>query len=125
MDALDATRPHAWPFIAWAAAGAGIVIAMLTPFTIGAFVFLPSAAVAIGLIACHGSRNETASGLLSGVGVVAVYVGYLNRRGPGDVCNAAATHCVTEWSPWPWLLCGTLLLGAGVGCFRWLRRSAP
>jgi hypothetical protein len=49
-----------------------------------------------------------------------VYIAYLNRHGPGEVCrtNAAQHECTTQWSPWPWLLVGLVLVAAGVLLFR-------
>jgi hypothetical protein len=50
-------------------------------------------------------------------------VAYLNRGGPGNVCTTTATSqsCTTEWSPWPWLAAGLLLVAAGAVTFAWLR----
>jgi bacteriorhodopsin len=65
------------------------------------------------------------TGLLSGVGMLALYIAYLNRHGPGEVCGHSVTdhHCTTEWSPWPWLFVGVLLLAAGVVLLRVFRRA--
>lgn len=113
-----------WAFMAWAATGAGLCVAALTPFTVGLFVLVPAGVAFTGLLLWPPSRNESAAGLLSGVGPVGLYVSYLNRNGPGNVCNATETHCVSEWSPWPWLVGGVLLIAAGIGLFVWLREAS-
>jgi hypothetical protein len=55
---------------------------------------------------------------LSGAGVLPLVVAWLNRDGPGDVCTAwSGGQCVAgteEWSPWPWLAAGVVLVVAGV-----------
>jgi hypothetical protein len=121
-----AVRPSPWPFLAWAAVGAGFCVAALTLFTIGIIVLPLSILALIALLVWRGGRNTTATGLLSGGALVALYVGYLNRGGPGEVCSTTATeqHCVSEWSPWPWLAAGVLLLATSIGLFLRLRYAA-
>jgi MYXO-CTERM domain-containing protein len=55
-------------------------------------------------------------GLLSGAALPALYVAWLNRDGPGEVCTRSATEvsCTDEWSPWPFLAAGLLLVVAGI-----------
>ena len=107
-------------FLAWTAVGAGLVFAVLGWITVGVIVG-PIAAVA--LLLWPGSRNSSSAGLVSGAGVIALYVGYLNRDGPGTVCHVTGTasSCVDEWSPWPWLAFGVLLVAGGVALRLWLR----
>ena len=58
-------------------------------------------------------------GLVTGFGVPLLWVGYLNRSGPGQVCTTTATSqsCEQQWSPWPWLAVGLLAATAGVIAF--------
>jgi hypothetical protein len=65
-------------------------------------------------------------GAVSGLGLISFAVAYLNRKGPGQVCTTTATtqSCITEWSPWPWLAAGIVLISAGLVLFLALRRSA-
>ncbi len=126
MAAKVASRPAVWPFALWAVAGAGLCLALLTVLTIGVFVLPVTAAALLGLIGWRGSRNYTAAGLLAGAGVIPLYVACLNRGGPGTVCTttAAGQDCLGEYSPWPWLTAGVLLVAAGTGLCWWLRRQA-
>jgi hypothetical protein len=117
------SRPRIWPFFAWAAIGTGAFLALITGFTIGLLV-LPLVLVALtALLIWPGSRTSAALGLISGLGLMPLVVAYLNRGGPGNVCTTTATSqsCTTEWSPWPWLAAGLLLIAAGAVAFAWLR----
>jgi hypothetical protein len=99
----------------WAAVGAGAITAALTALTIGLFVLLATAGLAAVLARYAGGRLAGA-GLLTGAGLMPLYVGYLNRGGPGMVCatTPAGGSCVQEWSPWPWVAAGLFLAAAGV-----------
>lgn len=115
-------------FLGWAAVGACLGAALLTPLTI-APVLLVVAVAAAALLLRRRRLNRACWGLLAGAGLISLYVGYLNRGGPGQVCTTTVTaqHCVSEWSPWPFLATGILLIVAGTGLFmagRWGRRHA-
>jgi len=117
------SRPRIWPFFAWAAVGTGAFFTLITGFTVGLLV-LPLVLVALAaLLIWPGSRTSAALGLISGLGLMPVVVAYLNRGGPGNVCTTTATSqsCTTEWSPWPWLAAGLLLIAAGAVAFARLR----
>lgn len=122
-----APPPGVWPFLAWLAVGAGFCLAVASIPTIGVFV-LPVVIVAlIALLSWRGSRNGSAAGAISGLGTVPIYIAYLNRSGPGTVCATTAgggQECSAEWSPWPFLATGLLLVVAGLVLFAWLRRRA-
>jgi hypothetical protein len=121
-------RSLTWPFLAWAAVGAGACLALLAVLTIGIFV-LPLVIVAtVALLTWRKGRTIAAVGVVAGLGLVPLYVAYLNRGGPGNVCSTSAggQSCSTEWSPWPWLAAGLLLIALGVGAFVLLRsRISP
>jgi hypothetical protein len=125
-DRAYPVRPRVWPFLAWAVVGAGLCIALLTALTIGIFVLPVTLGGMAALLLWRGSRNGSAFGLPAGAGTVPLYVSYLNRGGPGNVCATAGTgqSCISEWSPWPWLAAALLLVAAGAGLFLWLRHEA-
>ena len=118
------SRPLVWPFFAWAAVGAGACVAVLSVPSIGVFVAPPVIAAAVFLLRWPRSRTTAMFGAASGLGLVLLYVAYLNRGGPGDVCSTTASgqSCVTEWSPWPWLAAGIALFAFGVAAFVLLPR---
>jgi hypothetical protein len=50
-------------------------------------------------------------GLIAGAGVLPLVIAWLNRSGPGNVCTPG--ECTEEWSPWPWLAAGVVLIAVG------------
>ena len=85
----------------------------------------------IGLLARRAGLGAATNGLLCGAGVIPLYVAYLNRGGPGQVCTATdsagtiTSACVSESSPWPWLAAGLLLIATGAALFLVTRRGRP
>jgi hypothetical protein len=118
-------RTAGW-FGLWAVAGGGGALALLTAPTIGIFV-LPATLVLGAVLARRGLRRQAAPGIVSGLGLPLLYVGYLNRGGPGTVCTplAGGTECTQETSPWPWIGGGVLLVLAGVALSLAAARRRP
>ena len=115
-------------FCGWTLVGAGATLGVLTPLSIGPFVLLVVAGATVPLALKAGGRPELA-GLLTGAGFVPLYIAWLNRAGPGEVCrplDGGGQDCMDEWSPWPWLVVGVGLFVAGVVLYRSLtRRQVP
>lgn len=143
--AANRDRPRPMSFIAWAVIGAALFFGVLSFMTIGIFV-LPIAVLALLALLKWGGSRDSSIGLISGAGLPLLYVGYLNRNGPGRVCTtiargaksatcgaplgpgdvcsnlgSAGQQCVDEWSPWPWLLIGAILVAVGILLFFRLR----
>ena len=129
MDGPDPEReqgeqpPAPALFIAWFLVGSAGVLGILSILTIGLPVIVAAVVGAVVL----SRRTSTAAGLpgiVCGAAVPLFYVAYLNRGGPGEVCSttAAATECVEQWSPWPTLTAGLLLLVGGATWFARQRR---
>jgi hypothetical protein len=70
------------------------------------------------------SRNairRSAFGFLSGVGMLLLYVAWVQRAGPGTTCwhTAQASGCSQHLNPLPWLLIGMgMFIGGIVGYAR-------
>jgi uncharacterized membrane protein len=107
-------------FAAWTAVGAGACLALLTLLTIGVAVLVVVLIAGALLVRRAGTMEHGVTGLMSGAGLLALFIAYLNRHGPGEYCQTTATeqHCSTEWSPWPWLVVGVVLVAGGVLLFR-------
>lgn len=122
---MTGTRIRAWAFLAWVVIGSVASVAAVTPLTIGVFL-APIAIAAAGLLFTRpDARNGSAIGLLIGVAALVLFIAYLNRSGPGEVCTHSATaeECTDEWSPWPWLAVGLLLIALTVAQFVRLRND--
>ena len=119
MDAAEAAaaRPWAW-FGAWLLLGAVWMFALVAILSVGVYV-LPVATVATVLLARCASGRPGLPGLVSGLGAPVLYVAYLNRSGPGEVCTVFArrSSCTQEWDPWPWLIVGLAFVAFGIVLF--------
>ena len=106
-------RP-ALSWVGWAFAGAGAGAGVVAILSVGPFILAGTALLAAAL-AWRADRRLAAPGLLAGLALVPLYVGYLNRGGPGEVCTATASSqtCTQEMAPWPWLAIGLALAAAG------------
>ena len=113
-------RPCYASFVAWAIVGACACLAVLTVLTIGPVLLVAVVVALVVLMRRPGGVGEEVNGLVSGAGVLLLTIAYLNRHGPGDYCETSATEqsCTSEWSPWPWLVVGVLLVAGGVLLFR-------
>jgi hypothetical protein len=111
-------------FLGWTAVGAGMVLGLLTILTIGILV-LPATALLAGFLAWRRRSRPAWPGMLTGLGLVPLYVAYLNRGGPGTAARPSALSgsCMQEMSPWPWVAAGLCLAGAGTVLGLVLRRS--
>ena len=116
-------REWRW-YAAWLAVGALYAIAILGVFTIGVFV-LPVAVVATVLLVRSPRSLLGRPGVLAGASFPLLYVAFLNRDGPGDVCsrNAHGGSCTQEWSPWPFLLLAAALIAVSVFLARRPKRT--
>ena len=118
----------AW-FACWLLVGAGYAFALLSLLTIGLLVLVVAVAGTV-LLLIRPSARRGVPGLIAGAGLPALYVAFLNRSGPGEVCTSTGTGqaCTDQWSPWGWLVGGLVLLLLGFATFIWVtarRRRDP
>jgi hypothetical protein len=111
-------------FLAWFVVAAAFALGLLGAFTIGV-VALPVAIALMVVLATRRHGSEARAGALSGFGLPLLYVGYLNRAGPGTVCSVSAggTSCTEAWTPLPWLIAGAAMLVGGVVAFLLVGRA--
>lgn len=128
MPATKSESSHAFGWFAvWLAAGVALAFSVVALDSLGLLVF-PFAAAAVVLLIVRHHFDRSAWGLLCGIGLLSLYVAYVQRRGPGTVSwhTATAGGTDTYMDPRPWLVAGLLLIVVGVGVFLWRqRRSAP
>ncbi len=111
------TKRQSVVFIAWVAVGACAAVAVLTPFTIGLLCGLVAVVGASALLISPRGRTPAALGILCGAGLIPLYVAWLNRKGPGNICTATSSSCVQEWNPWFWFALGIVLIAVGIVTF--------
>jgi hypothetical protein len=111
-------------FAGWCVIGAAGCVSVLSMLTIGPFVLLATL-ILIGLMLWRVDFGWAMAGMISGACAPLLYVAWLNRGGPGEVCTTlgdSGQSCTQEWSPWPFLVLALLLAVAGVVVFVRQRR---
>jgi hypothetical protein len=83
--------------------------------SLGVLVLAPAGIVAV-LMASRPTIRRSAFGLLSGAGVLLLYVAWVQRAGPGTTCwhTATASGCDQHLNPLPWLLVGIAMFISGI-----------
>jgi hypothetical protein len=99
-------------FWAWALLGCAAALGFVS---LGVLVLAPVAVVG-ALMASKPAVRRSAFGLLTGVGVLLLYVAWVQRAGPGTTCwrTATASGCDQHLNPLPWLLAGLATFIAGI-----------
>jgi hypothetical protein len=111
----------AW-FWAWAVLGGGLAFSLIS--FVGVLTIVP-VAIVIVLMALRRAVRRSASGLLSGAGLLFLFIAWLHREGPGASCwqTATASGCTHHPDPLPWLVTGLVLLLGGVFAHSALNRE--
>lgn len=114
-----------WRLGAWFLVGAGYAVGVLGISTIGVLVLVPTVVATILLARRPASRSGLPA-VVGGLPLPLLYVAYLNRGGPGNVCTSTfSSHsCTQESNPWLWLAAALILLAAAVAIVAVLRRRA-
>ncbi len=109
----------------WAVVGALVAFGIAGLATIGLFALALASVLVAVAFAVPALRRPSVTGVLVGLSAAPLYIGWLNRGGPGTVCTTTAdsTTCTDQWSPWPFLAVGLLLAGAGVALLVTARRG--
>jgi hypothetical protein len=107
-------------FFAWAAVGSGFALGISA---LGVFT-IPAALLVTVLLVLRHHADRSALGILVGIGLLSLYVAYVQRKGPGTVYWHTATASGSEQylDPRPWLVAGILLVAVGVVAFLWAGR---
>jgi hypothetical protein len=108
-------------FAAWVVVGCALALGVIS-FALGPLVLIPAAVIAALMIRRPAARRS-AYGALIGVGLLLLFVAYLNREGPGTTCwqHGTSMGCDQHLNPLPWLSLGLALVVGGFVAHR-LRR---
>ena len=105
--------------------GALVAFGVVGLATIGLFLLALASVLLVVAFAVPALRRPSVPGVLVGLSTAPLYIGWLNREGPGTVCTTTADSisCTDQWSPWPFVAVGVLLAGAGVALLVLARRG--
>lgn len=111
----------------WVLVGALGAFGLAAILTIGWFFLV----LAVGLTGFAFARRRVDARMwptaLIGGAAAPLYIAWLNRRGPGEICefDAGGVECIEQWSPWPFLVVAVLLVSLGVVFVRILAKASP
>jgi MFS family permease len=109
-----ARRSDGWGwFIVWALFGSSWALAAVS---LGPLLLIPTALLGVFLWRWRPAARRSAFGLLTGAGVLLLYVAWLQPDGPGTTCRhipPAGMQCDQHLNPLPWLVIGIVLVLAG------------
>jgi len=113
-------KPRLPWFVAWVGVGIGFGLGVSV---IGVFAVPLALAVTVLLVVFH-HADRSALGIFVGVGLLSLYVAYVQRKGPGTVTWHTATASGSDQylDPRPWLVMGIVLVVVGVATFVWRER---
>ena len=99
-------------FWVWGLLGSAAALGFVS---LGVLVLAPVAIVGV-MMASRPTIRRSAFGLLSGAGVLLLYIAWLQRSGPGTTCwhTGTASGCDQHLNPLPWLLAGLALFIGGI-----------
>lgn len=103
-------------FLAWVPIGALGLASLLAAFADPLILAGPAVALGCAYILGRSPAGRSAFwGASSGAATVVLYVAFLNRDGPGEVCTytAGGSSCSDRWTPWPFLVIGLVCFAGG------------
>jgi hypothetical protein len=106
----------AW-FLVWVVIGVGVAVGVVS---LGLLTLVPSLCLA-AVVAASPTARRSAFGLVVGLGVLLLFVAYVQRQGPGTTCwrTATSSGCDQHLDPRPWLVAGLTMIALGfVGAWR-------
>lgn len=93
-----------------------------------ALVLWGASGAGIAGMAKHQGARIGQPGIASGGAIPVFLIAYLNRGGPGEVCTAhiglTCSRFEQQWSPWPLIAVGVIMVASGVVVFISMHRQA-
>lgn len=115
MTTKQTARVAPWAYAWWVVVGGLAGLGVIGLLTIGIIVLVVSGVLLFIGMRVPALANRSMDGLVGGLAAAPLYLAWINRKGPGDVCETIANgiSCVEQSSPWLFLAVGVALL---VGC---------
>ena len=114
----DTVHRDAWRlgWVWWTLVGALTGLGIVGILTIGPVVLAVAAVLAGVALLMPRARNGSAYMVIAGAAAAPLTLAWLNRQGPGTVCRTSGSEqaCIDQWSPWPFLAVGLVLMVGGV-----------
>jgi hypothetical protein len=112
MKASVAVWSSAW----WLVVGALVGIGLAALLSIGVLLLVLAGVLALIGARATALRNRSVVAIPAGVGLAVLYLAWLNRGGPGSVCETAGatTTCTDQVSPWPFIAVAVSLVAVSV-----------
>jgi hypothetical protein len=100
----------------WTGIGAAGALGLVS---LGPLALVPAVIAALLMLSRRRLRGS-AFGVLSGAGLLLLFVAWVQRHGPGTTCwhTAMGSGCDQHLNPIPWLICGLAFLIAGIAAHR-------
>lgn len=106
-------------FVGYAIGGGLVALGLLT-ITVPGLLGAVAVVAILAMILVRRGVGPSAAGIVAGLALPVLYVAWLNRGGPGNVCHGE--ECTDAYSPWPFVAVALVLVGVGVALFVTLRR---
>ena len=126
LRAATLRTPPWWGYVWWGVVGALLGFGVAALLTVGIVFLLAGVLLTVVGALVPALRNRSAVAIPSGVACLVLYLAWLNRDGPGNVCQTTGleTRCVDEYSPWPFLVAAVVLVATSFALARVLRQDA-
>lgn len=98
----------------WVLVGAMGAFGVAGLLTIGIFFLAGTAVLMVLALALHIDRRPAAA-VLIGAGTIPLLLAWLNRSGPGTICERTPTSisCGEQYNPWPFVAVAVALVALG------------
>jgi hypothetical protein len=105
-----------WSYAWWLVVGALVGIGIAALLSIGVLLLALAGVLVVIATRTPALRNRSALAIPAGVGLAVLYLAWLNRDGPGNVCETtgSTTTCTDQVSPWPFVAVAVVLVAASV-----------
>src|SRR4051812_1621232 len=105
-----------WAYGWWLVVGALAGIGIAALLSIGVVLLAAAAVLAVIGARTPALRNRSVVAIPAGVGVAVLYLAWINRDGPGNVCKTTGTTttCTDQISPWPFVAVAVVLIAVSL-----------